>query len=107
MTTLSSIANNHLVLNCRCGHVGQIAVSDLIEVHGGDVSVDAIERAARCRRCGTKASPACKSLISGLVGPRRITAARMSRSVRECPMKAGLSIAFLRVLRKRLCDRFT
>ena len=54
MTTLSSIANNHLVLNCRCGHVGQIAVSDLIEVHGGDVSVDAIERAALCKRCCTK-----------------------------------------------------
>ena len=29
MTTLSSIADTHLVLNCRCGHVGQIAVSDL------------------------------------------------------------------------------
>ena len=25
----SSIADKHLVLNCRCGHVGQIAVSDL------------------------------------------------------------------------------
>ena len=29
ITTLSSIADTHLVLNCRCGHVGQIAVSDL------------------------------------------------------------------------------
>ena len=62
MATLSSIANNHLVLNCRCGHVGQIAVSDLIEVHGGDVSVDAIERAARCRRCRKK-SITCMQII--------------------------------------------
>ena len=46
MSTLSSIADNHLVLNCRCGHVGQIAVVDLLDVHGGDVGVDAVERAA-------------------------------------------------------------
>ena len=54
MTKLFSISNNHLVLNCRCGHVGQIAVADLIEVYGGDVKVVAVERAARCSRCKTK-----------------------------------------------------
>ena len=31
-----------------------IAVADPIEVHGGDVDVDAVERAARCSRCKTK-----------------------------------------------------
>ena len=31
--------DKHLVLNCSCGHVGQIAVSDLMEVYGGDASV--------------------------------------------------------------------
>ena len=68
MTTLSSIADNHLVLNCRCGHVGQIAVSDLIEVHGADVSVDAIERAARCRRCRTKSITSMQIIYVGSSG---------------------------------------
>ena len=47
MIKLSSIHQNHLVLNCLCGHVGQISVQDLIEVYGGDVDVDAVQRAAR------------------------------------------------------------
>ena len=47
MTKLSSIPDKHLVLNCRCGHVGQIAVSDLMEVYGGDASVGVVSRAAR------------------------------------------------------------
>ena len=58
MILLSSIHQNHIVLNCRCGHVGMVAVADLIEVHGGDVDVDAVERAARCSRCK------CKSIAS-------------------------------------------
>jgi hypothetical protein len=32
MTLLWSIRNNHIVLNCRCGHVGIIAVQELIDV---------------------------------------------------------------------------
>ena len=47
MTKLSLIPDNHLVLNCRCGHVGQIAVLDLMEVYGGDASVGVAEWAAR------------------------------------------------------------
>ena len=39
MTKLSSIPDKHLVLNCGCGHVGQIAVSGLMEFYGGDASV--------------------------------------------------------------------
>ena len=54
MIKLSSIHQNHLVMNCRCGHVGQISVQDLIEVYGGDVDVDAVERAARCSKCRGK-----------------------------------------------------
>ena len=68
MIKLSSIADNHLVLNCRCVHVGQFAVSDLIEVHGGDVSVDAIERAARCRRCRTKSIISMQIIYIGSSG---------------------------------------
>ena len=42
MTKLPSIPDNHLVLNCRGGHVGQIAVSDLMEVYGGDASLGVV-----------------------------------------------------------------
>ena len=54
MVNLSSIHQNHIVLNCRCGHVGIIAVADIVKVHGGDVDVDAVERAALCSRCKCK-----------------------------------------------------
>ena len=54
MIKLSSISQNHLVLNCWCGHTGKISVSHLLEIYGGDLIVDAIERAARCSRCGGK-----------------------------------------------------
>ena len=54
MTLLWSIRNNHIVLNCRCGHVGIIAVQELIDVLGEDVELDVVERSARCSSCGFK-----------------------------------------------------
>jgi hypothetical protein len=41
---------------------------NLIEVHGGDVSVDAIERAARCRRCMTKSITSMQIIYIGSSG---------------------------------------
>ena len=54
MTLLWSIRNNHIVLNCRCGHVGIIAVHELIDVLGEAVELAVVERSARCSRCGCK-----------------------------------------------------
>jgi predicted Zn-ribbon and HTH transcriptional regulator len=45
-----------------------IAVADLIEVHGGDVDVDAVERAARCSRCKTKSIRSTKIFMLAVVG---------------------------------------
>ena len=45
---LLSIQNKHIVLNCRCGHVGIIAAQELIDVLGESVELDAAERSARC-----------------------------------------------------------
>ena len=42
------IRNNHIVLNCRCGHVGIIGAQELIDVLGESVELDAAERSARC-----------------------------------------------------------
>jgi hypothetical protein len=54
MTLLWSIQNNHIVLNCRCGHVGIIAVQELIDVLGEDIELDLVVRSARCSHCGCK-----------------------------------------------------
>ena len=54
MIALRSIYQNHLVFNCYCGHVGIVAVQDLILKYGGDTSVDAVEKAPRCSRCRGK-----------------------------------------------------
>ena len=54
MALLWSIRNNQIVLNCRCGHVGIIAVQELIDVLGQDFELDAVERSARCSSCGFK-----------------------------------------------------
>ena len=54
MSVLRSIHQNHLVFNCLCGHVGKVAVRDLMLKYGGDTTVDAVEKAARCSRCRGK-----------------------------------------------------
>jgi len=54
MMVLRSIYQNHLILSCLCGHVGKVAVKDLITKYGGDITVDAVEKAARCGRCKGK-----------------------------------------------------
>ena len=54
MIVLWSIYQNHLVFNCLCGHVGKVAVKDLMLKYGGDTTVDAVEKAARCGRCRSK-----------------------------------------------------
>ena len=39
MIVLRSIYQNHLVFNCLCGHVGKVAVKDLMLKYGGDTTV--------------------------------------------------------------------
>ena len=43
MTLLWSIRNNQIVLNRRCGHVGIIAVQELIDVLGEDAKPEEVE----------------------------------------------------------------
>ena len=54
MIVLRSIFQNHLVFNCLCGHVGKVAVRDLLLKYGGGTTVDAVEKAALCSRCRGK-----------------------------------------------------
>ena len=50
MIVLRSIHQNHLVFNCLCGHVGKVAVKELMLNYGVDTTVEAVEKAARCSR---------------------------------------------------------
>ena len=54
MIVLRSIYQNHLVFYCLSGHVGKVAVKDLMLKYGGDTTVEAVEKAARCSRCKGK-----------------------------------------------------
>ena len=42
------------MFNCLSGHVGKVAVRDLMLKHGGDTTVDAVEKVVRCSRCRGK-----------------------------------------------------
>ena len=42
------------MFNCHCGHVGKVAVQDLILKYGGDKTVEAVENSARYSRCRGK-----------------------------------------------------
>jgi len=54
MVQLSSIFDNHIALTCLCTHWNLLPVKDLIEVYGSDITVDQVEKAARCTKCGAK-----------------------------------------------------
>ena len=54
MILLSSIVDNHIALTCFCTHWNLLPVKDLIELYGADITVDQVEKAARCTRCGAK-----------------------------------------------------
>ena len=51
---LSSITDNHISLTCLCTHWSLLPVKDLIEVYGPHITVDQVEKAARCIKCGAK-----------------------------------------------------
>ena len=54
MIPLSSITDNHISLTCLCTYWNLLPVRDLIEVYGPDITVDQVENAARCTKCGAK-----------------------------------------------------
>ena len=54
MIKLSSTPNNHISLTCLCTHWSLLPVTDLIKICGGDITVDQVENAARCTKCGVK-----------------------------------------------------
>ena len=54
VTTLSSITQNHLSLECECGHASLLPVSKLLETLPPDTTVHQVADRARCSRCKRK-----------------------------------------------------
>ena len=81
---LSSIAKNHIILNCPCGHVGMVFVPDIIEVQGENVDVDAVGWATRCSRCKTKGITDKQIIYVGSSGDAMRTA---GQSNSDCKFK--------------------
>ncbi len=54
MTPLSSITYNRVSPTCLCTHWNLLPVKELIEVFRPDITVDQVEKAACCTKCGAK-----------------------------------------------------
>ena len=54
MTHLASITNNHLALECACGHKAIVPVTKFIEKFGLEANVNGIIAKARCSVCKKK-----------------------------------------------------
>ena len=54
VTTLSSITQNHLSLECECGHSSLLPVSQLLETLLPETTVHQVADRARCSRCKRK-----------------------------------------------------
>ena len=54
MTRLASITNNHLALECACGHKAIIPVTKFIEKYGLEANVNDVIAKARCFVCNSK-----------------------------------------------------
>ena len=66
MTKLASITINHLAFQCDlCGHNGEVAVTSLIEVLGGEMNVCDVSKRARCSRCHVKGQNTFRILYIG------------------------------------------
>ena len=66
---LRSIYQNHLVLNCLCGHVGKVVVKDLMLKYAGDATVRAIDNVARYNRCRGKNITSTQIIYVGNIEP--------------------------------------
>lgn len=54
MTQLKTIINNHMSLQCRCGHSKLVSVKELIGRLSIDATIYTVARKAKCSHCGTK-----------------------------------------------------
>ena len=54
MTQLKTISNNHMSLQCSCGHSKLVSVKELIGRLSPTTTIYEVARKAKCSHCGTK-----------------------------------------------------
>ena len=54
MTELQTISNNHMSLECRCGHRKLMSVKELISRLSPTATIYEVARKAKCSHCDTK-----------------------------------------------------
>ena len=54
MTQLQTIINNHISLECHCGHRKLVSVKELISKLNPAVTIYEVARKAKCSHCDTK-----------------------------------------------------
>lgn len=65
MTALKMIPDNHLALDCPCGHTALVPVADLIARTGGETRVSQVVARSRCRKCGQRGSTCAQIIYCG------------------------------------------
>jgi len=58
MTQLQTISNNHMSLECRCGHQKLVSVKELIERLSPTTTIYEVARKAKCLHCDIKGASA-------------------------------------------------
>lgn len=54
MTQLQAIINNHMSLECHCGHSKLVSVKELINRLSPTATIYEVARKAKCSHCDTK-----------------------------------------------------
>ena len=54
MIQLKNVLAHHLYLRCRYNHFRMIAVMELVEAYGENITLDQVRRNARCTACKRK-----------------------------------------------------
>ena len=54
MTQLHTISNNHMSLECRCGHRKLVSVKELISKLNPTATIYEVARKAKCSHCDTR-----------------------------------------------------
>ena len=54
MIQLKNVLPHHLFLRCRCNHSRMVAVIELVETYGENITLDQVRKNARCTACKCK-----------------------------------------------------
>ena len=80
MTKLASISNNHIAIQCQCGHAANISVAHLIARYGTEMSVHEVSQKFRCGKCGARVQNSHRIIFVGGSGEAILGASMRSKA---------------------------